>query len=143
MRLDRMGRCGPIDVLNVNMNCGSRRGSFLSGSAKNSEITWERERLSAVCSVRDGQVRLRGLAQSLAANGRRKRSTSHFSWSTAAFAALRGPSRQTIHARSGRDCGQLLECVVPTAQRLGLGNGTVALDRKILVRPSYSRPGPQ
>src|SRR6478735_884889 len=28
MRLGRTGRCGPIGVLSVTMNCGSRRGEF-------------------------------------------------------------------------------------------------------------------
>jgi hypothetical protein len=33
MRLGRTGRCGPIGVLGVNMNSGSRRGRRLSGCA--------------------------------------------------------------------------------------------------------------
>ena len=83
-----------------------------------------------------GKFALRGLAQSMA------RELSPQGIHVAHFVIDGGirskgrtepPDRPELHARSGCDCCQLLERVVPATQRLDLGNGDATLGREILV----------
>ena len=84
-----------------------------------------------------GKFALRGLAQSMA----RELSphgihVAHFVIDGGIRSAARTepPDKPELHARSGRDCRQLLECVEPAAQRLDVGNGNAALAGKILMQ---------